>query len=181
LQGAQAERVDTRQVPAAHPVSSAPSGRPVPPRKPKLAAVALAAVLGLAALVLLLFFVVRLASESGGSSLGDETFDVNASSLAAQVARDGPVLFPDLLGKGRDIFIQHLSDDRKEGWRAFRATAAAGADRRCTLRWERTERLFRDPCDPDRTYPADGEGLEQYRAAVEGSNKLVVDLRRTGP
>ncbi len=144
--------------------------------KPK--AIVLSSVLGLAALVLILFFVVRLASQSGGNALGDDTFDVNASALATQVARDGPVLFPDLLGKGRDIYIQHLSADPKEGWRAFRATAS-GAGRACTLRWERAERLFRDPCDPGRTYPADGEGLEQYRAVVEGSIKLVVDLKRT--
>ncbi len=142
------------------------------------AAIVMSSVLGLAALVLLLFVVVRVANQSGGNTLGDETFDVNASVLAGQVARDGPILFPDLLGKGRDIYIQHLSADRKEGWRAFRATAA-GAGRACTLRWERAESLFRDPCDPARTYPADGEGLEQYRAVVEGSNKLVVDLRRT--
>jgi len=160
-------RVDTRQVPPAAKPSS-------------VARIAVAGVAGLVGLLLILFLVVRLASETGGNVLGDETFDVNASTLAEQVARDGPILFPDLLGKGRDIYIQHLSDDRKEGWRAFRATAA-GADRRCTLRWERSERLFRDPCDPSRTYPADGTGLEQYRATVEGSNKLVVDLRPTPP
>ena len=146
----------------------------------KPAALALADILGLVALVLLLSFVVRLASESGGNALGDDTFDANASVLAAQVARDGPILFPDLLGKGRDIYIQHLSEDRTQGWRAFRATAG-GADRRCTVRWEPVERHFRDPCDPSRTYPADGAGLEQYQASVQGSNKLVVDLRRTAP
>ncbi len=146
----------------------------------KLGALALAGVLGLAALVLLLWFVVRLANESGGNALGDDTFDANAATLAAQIARDGPILFPDLLGRGRDIYIQHLSEDRKEGWRAFRATAGA-ADRRCTLRWEPTEAHFRDPCDHSRTYPADGAGLEQYQAEVKGSNKLVVDLRRTVP
>ena len=177
---AQAERVDTRQVPPAPSVSSAPPGRQRPSTRSGVGALLLASVVGLAALVLLLFFVVRLISESGGSTLGDSTFDVNASTLAGQVARDGPVLFPDLLGKGRDIYIQHLSDDPKQGWRAFRATAA-GADRRCTLLWQRAERIFRDPCDQSRAYPADGEGLEQYRAVVEGSNKLVVDLRRTAP
>jgi len=146
----------------------------------KTTALILSSLLGMLALVLLLVFVVRLISEAGGSNLGDDTFDANASTLAQQVARNGPILFPDLLGKGRDIYIQHLSEDRREGWRAFRATAA-GADRRCTLRWEATERVFSDPCDPTRTYPADGQGLEQYQASVRGSNKLVVDLRRTTP
>jgi len=142
-------------------------------------ALLLSAVLGLVALVLLLVFVVKLLSDSGASTLGDQTFDVNASTLADQVSRNGPILFPDLLGKGRDIYIQHLSDDRKEGWRAFRATA--GGDRTCTLRWDGAERVFHDPCDPTTTYPADGSGLEQYQASVQGSNKLVVDLRRRAP
>ncbi|MEO5679256.1 MAG: hypothetical protein ABIS47_06270 [Acidimicrobiales bacterium] len=144
------------------------------------AALALAGVLGLLALVLLLVFVVRLASQSGGGTLGDDTFDVNASTLARQIARDGPILVPDLLGQGRDIYIQHLSDDRKLGWLAFRATAPGG-DRSCTLSWDRAERLFRDPCPAGGTYPADGAGLEQYPASVQGSNRLVVDLRRTVP
>ena len=167
--GGRAGRGDTRQVPAAPPGS---------PARSKLPALALSGVLGLVALVLLLVFVVRLANQSGGNMLGDDTFDANAATLATQIARDGPVLFPDLLGKGRDIYIQHLSEDPKEGWLAFRATAA-GAGRQCTLRWDRSERLFRDPCEPGRTYPADGSGLEQYQATVEGANKLVVDLRRT--
>jgi len=143
-------------------------------------AIVLSSGLGLVALVLFLVFVIRLANETGGNALGDETFDVNASALAAQVAQNGPILFPDLLGRGRDIYVQHLSEDRTQGWRAFRATAP-GAERPCTLRWEPAERLFRDPCAPDRTYPADGEGLEQYKATVEEGNKLVVDLRRTAP
>jgi len=146
----------------------------------KTQALALSSVLGLLALVLLLVFVVRLLSQSGGSNLGDETFDANASALAAQVARDGPILFPDLLGRGRDIYVQHLSEDPKLGWRAFRATAA-GKDRTCTLRWEAAPRRFSDPCDPTTTYPENGLGLEQFQATVQGANKLVVDLRRTAP
>lgn len=150
------------------------------PAMSRATALVLSSVLGLVALALLLIFLVKLLSDSGASTLGDETFDANASVLATQVARDGPILFPDLLGKGKDIYVQHVSEDVKEGWRAFRATAP-GRDRTCTLRWDGPTRTFRDPCDPSRTYPADGAGLEQYEARVEGSNKLVVDLRRTAP
>ena len=96
------------------------------------------------------------------------------------MSRNGPILFPDLLGKGKDIYVQHLSEDRKQGWRAFRATAP-GADRTCTLRWEAPARLFRDPCDPGRTYPEDGAGLEQYVTSVQEPNKLVIDLKRRAP
>jgi hypothetical protein len=146
----------------------------------KTRALLLSSVVGLVALVLFLALVVKLLSDSGNTTLGDQTFDVNAAALAKQVEQDGPVLFPDLLGRGRDIYIQHLSGDSAEGWRAFRATRT-GADRTCTLRWEPAGRIFRDPCDPATTYPADGTGLEQYQATVQGKNKLVVDLRRTAP
>jgi hypothetical protein len=146
----------------------------------KAKALVLSSVLGLLALALLLVFVVKLLSDSGNSTLGDDTFDANASVIADKVARDGPILFPDLLGKEKDIYVQHLSEDRREGWLAFRATGP-GKDRRCTLRWDGVERIFRDPCDPAVTYPADGAGLEQYEASVQGSNKLVVNLRRTAP
>ena len=148
------------------------------PARSRAAALVLSCVLGLVALVLLLALVVKLASDTGGNALGDETFDANASALAGQVARDGPILFPDLLGKGRDIYIQHLSDDPTQGWRAFRASAP-GAARSCTLRWDPAGRVFTDPCAPGRTYPADGEGLEQYSTTVQPPGKLVVDLRRT--
>ena len=162
--------VDTTKVP---PARSSPVGS-------RAAAVVLSLALGLGALVLMLALVVKLASDSGGNTLGDETFDANASALADQVARNGPILFPDLLGKGKDIYVQHLSDQDTEGWRAFRATAP-GAGQRCTLRWDPAGRVFTDPCDPGRTYPADGTGLEQYATSVQPPGKLVVDLKRTAP
>ena len=168
---------DTTKVPPAPP--SSPPARPAQALS-RTKALLLSAVLGLVALALFLGFLVKVLSDSGSTTLGDQTFDVNASALAEQIERDGPVLFPDLLGRGRDIYIQHLSDDDAQGWRAFRATRA-GADRTCTLRWDAAAQVFRDPCDAGVTYPADGTGLEQYQATVQGKNKLVVDLRRTAP
>lgn len=148
------------------------------PAMSRATALILSSVLLVVTALLLGFLAIWLLGSSGNSTLGDETFDANASALAEQVSRNGPILFPDLLGKGKDIYVQHLSEDRKEGWRAFRATAP-GADRTCTLRWEAAERVFRDPCDPARTYPEDGAGLEQYVATVQEPNKLVIDLKRT--
>ncbi len=161
---------DTTKVPPA----------PSSPAMSRSTSLVLSSVLGLVALALLLLLVVKLLSDSGATTLGDETFDANASTLADQITRNGPILFPDLLGKGKDIYVQHLSEDRKLGWRAFRATAP-GADRACTLRWEAAARVFRNPCDPARTYPEDGAGLEQYVTSVQEPNKLVVDLKRTAP
>jgi hypothetical protein len=163
--------VDTTDVP---PARSSPA-------MSRATALAVSGVLGLLTLVMLLALVVKLSTDSGGNTLGDETFDANASVLASQIERDGPILFPDLLGKGKDIYVQHLGEDRKEGWRAFRATAGADRNRTCTLQWDRQARRFNDPCEAGRTYPEDGAGLEQYVVTVQGSNKLVVDLKRTAP
>jgi len=139
-------------------------------------ALVLSATLAVIAAVLFGIFVVNLFSSSGSTGLGDSTFDVNASFLASKVAEDGPVLFQDLLGGDRDIYVQHLGTDVKEGWLAFKATGP-GQPRACTLAWDPAVRVFRDVrCKTDAIFPADGAGLEQYKTAVRG-NKLVVDFR----
>lgn len=99
----------------------------------------------------------------------------SAERLALTVDREGPLLFQDLRGGSRDIYVQHLPEG---GWRAFEARAP-GAPRRCALRWEAAPRQFVDPCN-GRTYPPDGTGLTQYRALVDKQGALVVDLS-SGP
>lgn len=138
-------------------------------------ALVLSAVLVTVAAVLFGVFALSLFSEDG-PRLGDETFDVNAAFLAREVAAQGPVLFQDLAGGDRDIYVQHLGDDPKAGWLAFKATAP-GAARACTLSWDRAAAVFRDlRCASGATFPADGAGLDQYGTSVQG-NKLVVDFR----
>jgi CHASE1-domain containing sensor protein len=147
----------------------------------KSTAIVLSLVLGLLALVLFIVFAIRLANQSGQNKLGDQVFEANAQTISRNIDDDGPVLLQDLSGGSRDVYVQHLSDDLRKGWRAFRATAP-GAERRCTLRWDGAARVFRDEaCGTGATFPADGTGLEQFAAYVEGRNKLVVDLRRAGP
>lgn len=99
----------------------------------------------------------------------------SAERLAPTVDRQGPLLFQDLRGGSRDIYVQHVSGG---DWRAFEARAP-GAPRRCTLRWEAAARYFVDPCS-GRTYPPDGTGLIQYPALVDKQGALVVDLS-SGP
>jgi hypothetical protein len=99
-------------------------------------------------------------------------FDLGrASTFAPTIARSGPLLFPDPKGRSRDIFVQHLGDDR---WLAFEARAA-GAPRQCVLKWEQDARRFVDPCD-GRIYPADGTGLVSFPTTVNEKGRVIVDL-----
>ncbi len=113
----------------------------------------------------------RSASES--SLAAPAEFDVGpAEQRRAVVERDGPLLFQDPLGRGRDIYVQHLGE---AGWKAFEARAP-GANRRCVLRWEAAAGRFLDPCTGT-TYPADGAGLVSYPTRVDDEGRLRVDLR----
>jgi hypothetical protein len=98
----------------------------------------------------------------------------SAKSRAADVARSGPILYPDQSGGTRDIFLQHLGTDRNKGWLAFDARKA-GASRQCTLIWSQVARHFTDPCTKA-TVAADGAGLVQYRVVVDRDGDVVVDL-----
>ena len=105
---------------------------------------------------------------------GDLLFDAgDAERAAADIARDGPRLFPDPQGRTRDIFVQHLGGTE---WIAFEARAT-GATRQCTLRWEQGPRHFVDPCD-GRVYPPDGAGLVTFPARVNDDGRVIVDLGR---
>lgn len=148
---------------------------PSRPRRPT--AVVLSALAGVLAAALV-FAVVSaiLGSGKARSRLGDDRFTVGrARSLAAVVDRRGPLLFQDLLGGHRDVYLQHLGT----AWLAFEAHAP-GAPRRCQLRWQPAARLFLDPCD-HRTYPAGGTGLTSYPTHVDPKGKLAVDLRSPLP
>ena len=140
-----------------------------------LAAVALAA--GLT------FLVVRYASRQPDKvNLGQRVFSVaRAGRLAPEVARDGPLLFKDPLNRNRELYLQHLGDDPKQGWVALEGYAP-GAPRevRCVLRWEQATRQFRDPCGGG-TYPADGAGLVGFPTTVDDDGIVVVDLSSPRP
>lgn len=99
-------------------------------------------------------------------------FDVGpAEARARSIARDGPLLFQDPLGRGRDVYVQHLGDGR---WLAF-AARAPQAPARCVLVWRQAEAHFVDPCT-SASYPPDGAGLVQYPARVDKDERVQVDL-----
>ena len=127
---------------------------------------------GVLAGVLVFLVVLDIAGPRSAKQSANASFKVGpAKRLAPEIARDGPLLFQDLLNHSRDIYVQHLDG---EDWRAFEAHAP-GAPRRCVLRWRPEDRQFLDPCD-GRTYPANGTGLTSYRTQVDEQGVVVVDL-----
>lgn len=135
--------------------------------------------LGVVAAAFAMFWGVALLAGSGGVDvrLGDDVFRAGqVQRLAAAIARDGPIAIPDASpDRARDIYLQHLGETPEVGWLAF-AAQAPEADRTCLLQWEPADAEFRDPCSEQR-YPADGEGLTHYPAAVT-EGLLTVDLRQ---
>ena len=131
---------------------------------------------GVAAGIVLFLLVLSITGPRSTEQAARATFKVGkAEDLARTVARDGPLLFPDLLNRSRDIFVQHLGGT---DWVAFEARAA-GAPRQCTLRWEQDGRRFVDPCD-GRIYPPDGAGLVTFPARVD-DGRVIVDLSSPTP
>jgi hypothetical protein len=129
---------------------------------------------------LLFVFVSWLASTGGVDvQLGDDVFRAGRTQERADsIAEDGPILFGDVAGGTRDIYLQHLGDEPDEGWVAFDARRP-GAPRECFLQWSPDDREFVDPCDGS-VFPADGEGLPRYPVLlVDDGRRLEVDLRGT--
>jgi hypothetical protein len=122
-------------------------------------------------------FVLWLSSTGGVEvQLGDDEFeDLQTDDMAEEIAEGGPILFSDVGGGSRDIYINHLSDEVDEGWVAF-AARQPGADRECFLEWQPEREVFVDPCDGREIGP-DGGDLPKYPTYLEDEGeRLVVDL-----
>lgn len=108
--------------------------------------------------------------------LGDDRFDAGkVSAIADSIAdEDGlPILYQDLVGRDRHLFVQHLSTDDEKGWVAFGAFDPE--DPSCGIALDRDRKVLYATCDEDRTFPLDGEGLRSYPATVE-DGRLYVDI-----
>jgi len=108
--------------------------------------------------------------------LGDDRFDAGqVESIARSIAQDDglPLLYQDLVGRSRHIYVQHAGDDPDLGWSAFGAFDPD--DPSCAVQIDREARTLVNACDEAVTYPLDGTGLRQYPVAVEGG-RLYVDL-----
>lgn len=149
------------------------------PRRTRL--VAAAAAIGVAATALMVFLVVRVASERPGNvKLGPDRFEVGRAEVFARaIRRDGPILFKDPLSSrpGREIYVQHLGDDDKLGWLALDAYApGAPRERRCIIEWDRNRRIFTDPCG-GADIEADLSGVRTYVGEVDDRGAVIIDLR----
>jgi hypothetical protein len=137
-------------------------------------------VLGLGLVIALFVFAIPSLTESGTTELqlGSDTFDAgDAADRSETIADSGPILFPDVAGNQRDIYLQHVADDPASGWLAFDARRP-GTDRTCTLEW--TGSGFTDPCGgPD--VPPDGQGLVQYTVEVTEDGDLSIAFEVDDP
>jgi hypothetical protein len=143
---------------------------------------AIVAVLG----VTLFVFALPSLTESGTVQIPPQSLRFAAGPAeqrATAIDADGPLLFSDVGGGDRDIYLQHAGTEPLTGWSAFDARFP-GTGRDCTLRWDRQARHFTNPCPPGQVVPADGSGLPAYPVQVTDDEQVVVDLsldnRRAG-
>lgn len=158
-----------------------PGGRPVLRRRRRTSSVIVATALGVGLAAALTWLTVRYASNRPDEvNLGSPVFEAGrADRLSRRIAADGPFLFKDPLNRGRELYLQHLGTDPKQGWLAV--VAYAGEPRlECLLRWQPGAGHFVDPCT-GRIYPPDGAGLRTYPGRVDGDGTVVVDLRPPAP
>jgi hypothetical protein len=108
------------------------------------------------------------------SKLGSNVFKVgNAKNQAKIVDRNGPLLFPDPLEKGRDIAVNRVGDNT---WVAVEVHPP-GESKSCTVKWNTSTKTFHDPCS-GHDFPADGAGLVRYKTTIDNNGNLVVDLHQ---
>jgi hypothetical protein len=113
-------------------------------------------------------------------NLGDDRFDAGKVENIAKAIDAGhglPILYQDLVGRDRNLYVQHHGTDPATGWTAF---GAFDPDKpSCTIGIDRAKGVLVDACDASRTYPKDGTGLRRYPTAVE-DGRLHVDLNGVG-
>jgi len=126
------------------------------------------------AAILIGFAAIQLGSRSNRLVLGDTEFgSIQVDNMAEEISDNGPVLWPDVAGGTRDIWLQHLGDSVGEGWTAFEARLA-GSGRECNVTWSAADRSFTDPCSNE-NYPASGEGLPQIPVYIN-ERTLIIDI-----
>lgn len=121
------------------------------------------AAVGLGALILIA------TNAGGGSSGGDDQFDLlRVDNLLSRQERDGiPTCLPDLASGDRPVCIWHEGDDPDAGWTAYDGQVGG-----CGFTFDVDAQALTGCGEP---YPFNGEGLPQYDVTVD-DERLVVDL-----
>ncbi len=120
------------------------------------------------------FFAIRLGEQSNTLILGDQSFgSLSIFSMADNIDRDGPILWPDIASGDRDIWLTHIGNDLGEGWFAFDARPE-GTSRECNVQWSVANQVFTDPCT-EVAYPETGEGLPQIPVFIDNT-ELIIDI-----
>ncbi|MCB1004670.1 MAG: hypothetical protein KDB35_10855 [Acidimicrobiales bacterium] len=138
-----------------------------------IAAVAVVLGLGMGWLVL------QLASSGQADvRLGDDEFNAGYTDVLLDALDEGdglPLIFSDVSGGDRDIYVVHVGADADAGWFAFE-TRVPGREG-CFAEWDADDGRFVASCDDGLTFPADGTGLTSYPTRVNEDRRLIVDLR----
>lgn len=112
-----------------------------------------------------------------GDAIANKVFQVGkVEAMAKSVAKDGPLLFPDLKSPDgvRSIVLDHQGDDPATGWRVYYGYPA-DRDATCLVTHQRGTRKFTD-CD-GRVLTVDDLSLpDAVRPIVENRKTLYVDL-----
>jgi hypothetical protein len=162
----------------------------MPLRRPKstLAQAVLPVLGGLAffaVLALVLWGVAALVSGSGSNvrvDLGEDVFEPGpAEDLAEEIAEDGPILFPGLVGPAgtRAIGVSHAGVDPLTGWAVY-SLVPPGAPPSCVLHLDRASLQLANPTCTSTRFPADGTGLDPVPWTVGEDGMLVIDLTPDG-
>ncbi|HEX2700762.1 MAG TPA: hypothetical protein VHM89_11240 [Acidimicrobiales bacterium] len=148
--------------------------RPAPRRT--TGSLVIATIVGLGLSILLIWAIVNFASQNPDKvNLGDPVFNVGrADRLSKEIDERGPFLFQDplSLGRGRNLYIQHLGDDPAAGWSAIEARLPD--DEACAVTWDLEKDAFVD-CRSGR-HSREGKGLVTYPGTVD-DGQVRVDLR----
>ncbi len=110
--------------------------------------------------------------------IGADVFEVGrVDRLADSVARDGPILFPNLIGPAgqRPVGLVHDGPTDFEGWRVFSLRPAGNADD-CLVRVDRTTKGLED-CTGRRFDAADLPDAERVVILIDEDGTLTLDLQ----
>ena len=128
------------------------------------------------------WLVLQLASSGQADiRLGEDEFNAGYTEVLARAIDDGdgqPLVFNDVSGGDRDIYVQHVGGDEATGWYAFE-TRVPGTDD-CFAEWDVAAAEFVSTCDDGVTFPADGTGLTAYPTRVNEDGRVIVDLHTGG-